>query len=618
MSRLAALGFDPDKLVFALRTSIAACVALALAWALGLEHPQWAGMSVWAASQPLRGQLLEKSFFRFAGTVSGTIAGVTLVQMGQIHPGLLVAGLALWVALCTGIGNVQRGFVAYGTVLAGYTAAMVSLLDAAHPDHVFAIGIDRLATVLTGVAVATVAGLVFASRVDARPALRANVRALIADTLETLTRGPAPQGRTEAGILLSRIAAAEEGLDPHAAGSLRSRHDIRTTRAVLIAAIALLLPRSGGGGGALTAPHLSAAAASLRAGDTAGAAGHLRSAETTGDATPEDANALRDLRQALELWDRGTAAPGPSSVPTPAYLPVVLHRDWIGAREAMLRAGGAIALVGAIWQITGWSSGNFMLLGLSVMISIFSVFDSPIQMMRWVFFGQIAGVTGVLICRWLVWPFTTGELGLVLSMMPFILLGSLLTSHRRTGAISFDYNMVFLLLMQPHWPLSGSVPHSLMTAAGVLAAPLVAWAMYALIFPANLRRRIDTLLRMIRRDLADLARDPGALAHRAVWRARLYHRTSRLIRLSERNGRAHDQAIAQALAALTTGQTIMRLHESLAAPGLGPSDRRACRLALRRAERLESDPLAADAALGKAAARIAARAAAPAGTPLTA
>ena len=610
MSRLAALGFDPDKLIFALRTSIAACVALALAWALGFEHPQWAGMSVWAASQPLRGQLLEKSFFRFAGTVSGTIAGVTLVQLGQIHPALLVTGLALWVALCTGIGNVQRGFVAYGTVLAGYTAAMVSLLDTAHPDHVFAIGLDRLATVLTGVVVATLAGLLFSSRGDGHRALRANVRSLIADTLDALAQGPAPQGRAEAGALLSRIAAAEEGLDPHAAGSLRSRQEIRTTRAVLIAAIALLLPRSAGGGAPPeTGGNLAAAAAALRVGDTAGATDWLRAAATASDASPEAEGALDDLRRALTLWDRAavTSSADPSTAASRAS--VVLHRDWIGAREAMLRAGGAILLVGAIWQITGWSAGNFMLLGLSVMISIFSIFDSPTQMMRWVFFGQIAGIAAMLICRWLVWPFATGEAGIVAMMMPFVLFGSLLTSHRRTGAISFDYNMVFLLLMQPHWPLTGTFPQSLAMAASVLAAPLVAWAMFALIFPANLRRRLDTLSRMIRRDLADLARDPKALVHRQTWRARLYHRTSRLIRLSERNGRAHDQAVAQALAALTTGQMIMRLHAYLAQADLPPGDRRACRLALRRAERLETAPEAAEAALGKAVARIAARAA---------
>lgn len=127
------MGFDRGKLIFAGRTAAAACVALWLAWLLGLEHPQWAAMSVWAASQPLRGQLLEKSFFRFAGTVSGTVAGIALVQASLIHPGLVVVGLALWVAARTGIGNLQRGFVGYGTVLAGYTAAEPGAPAAAAP-----------------------------------------------------------------------------------------------------------------------------------------------------------------------------------------------------------------------------------------------------------------------------------------------------------------------------------------------------------------------------------------------------------------------------------------------------------------------------------------------------
>ncbi|NLH79386.1 MAG: FUSC family protein, partial [Phyllobacteriaceae bacterium] len=127
MSLATRLGFDPVRLRFAAPTAVAACLALALSAALGLEHPQWSGMSVWAASQPSRGQLLEKAFFRFAGTVSGTTAGVSLVWLSADRPWLLVIGLAAWIAACAGIGNLQRGFVSYGTMLAGYSAAMVAL-----------------------------------------------------------------------------------------------------------------------------------------------------------------------------------------------------------------------------------------------------------------------------------------------------------------------------------------------------------------------------------------------------------------------------------------------------------------------------------------------------------
>lgn len=155
---LARNGFDQARLRFAFRTALACWIVVDPGWAMGLEHPHWSGMSVWAASQPLRGQLPEKSFFRFAGTVSGTIAGLVLAFAKRVLPAIMVAGLALWVGACTWIGNLQRGFIAYGTVLAGYSAAMRPLLDTARPDKVLHLGADRLATVLTGVVIGTVAG----------------------------------------------------------------------------------------------------------------------------------------------------------------------------------------------------------------------------------------------------------------------------------------------------------------------------------------------------------------------------------------------------------------------------------------------------------------------------
>ena len=53
------LGFDPERLRFGLRTAAGACIALFAAYLLGLEHPQWAAMTVWASAQPVRGMLLE-------------------------------------------------------------------------------------------------------------------------------------------------------------------------------------------------------------------------------------------------------------------------------------------------------------------------------------------------------------------------------------------------------------------------------------------------------------------------------------------------------------------------------------------------------------------------------
>jgi uncharacterized membrane protein YccC len=45
----------------------------------------------------------------------------------------LVTGLAVWIGICAGMGNLQRSFASYGTMLAGYSASMVALLDNGNP-----------------------------------------------------------------------------------------------------------------------------------------------------------------------------------------------------------------------------------------------------------------------------------------------------------------------------------------------------------------------------------------------------------------------------------------------------------------------------------------------------
>ena len=155
---MAKFGFDLPRLNFAFRTAVAACLALFIAWLLGLEHPQWSAMTVWAAAQPTRGQLLEKSLFRTVGTLIGAIVGVGLVAGSGGDPRPLVIGLSVWIGLCVAAGNLLRGYVSYGAMLSGYSASMVALLDTGHPDHVLSLGADRAATIMVGVVTALAVG----------------------------------------------------------------------------------------------------------------------------------------------------------------------------------------------------------------------------------------------------------------------------------------------------------------------------------------------------------------------------------------------------------------------------------------------------------------------------
>ncbi|MFC7555126.1 FUSC family protein [Pseudoroseomonas wenyumeiae] len=481
---LARLGFDPARMSFALRTALGACLGLLLAWLMGLEHPQWTAMSVWAASQPTRGLLIEKGFFRAGGTVVGVIVGLLLILASQGHPLLMVLGLSIWIGICAGLGNVLHGFMSYGAILAGYSASMVALLDAANPGSVLLLGIDRLLTVLLGVLVATLVGLALTPR-EAEDAVVGGTRRLLARLLRAMAaRLSGEADGLDQRATLSGMASIDEALDRHGAGSLRTRRSARLLRGVLAAQVpALLWLRNSRhvGGDAAVAHALARAADALESAapvDTVLPA--LQQAEELSAGQPPLHEVIAGLHAALHARLR----PGEKHLERPSTLyPVVVHRDWVGARQAGLRAAGTLLLLGLGWLLSGWSGGPYVMLGTSVMITVFSTAENPALTMRAIFLGQVFGATAALICRWLAWPLAGSEFQMILLTMPFIILGVLPSSHRRTIAGAIDYNMIMLLLLQPSFPLVGSFANSLTTAAAVVAAPLIAMAAFRFAFP---------------------------------------------------------------------------------------------------------------------------------------
>lgn len=614
------LGFSPVRLGFTLRTAAAAALALIVAWLLGLEHPQWSAMTVWAASLPVRGQLLEKSGFRAAGTVVGALAGIGLLVLSGGAPAIIVPGLALWIGLCAFTGNVVRGFASYGSMLAGYTAAMVTLLHSAHTADPFAIGIDRMLTVLTGVAVALVVGWVFGARSDPDSlaerlaGLSARVLAGLAAHLTATDTGAGAAARREQQALLAEMAVIEEGLDSHAAGSRRSRGAVRTIRRLLSAQVAVVLWMRRGvqpAGGAAVAACLRQAPAALGAGRFAEAeeacvqaARHLAGDDLAGGNLAGGDAVLREALVTLARSQSAVAAGGPPAAASPAAPPVVLHRDWVGARQSLIRSAVVILLVGGLWLATGWPAGAFMLLGTTIMTTVFSTVDNPAVLLRQVIFGQALGAAGAFACRWLVWPMMSSDFGLVLSMLPFIAVGGVLFGHRRaSGPIGFDYNMVMLLLLQPALPLTGSPAHSLMTAAAVVLGPAIGLVAFMAIFPVDGRRRLGTLVAMMVRETETMAARTGLVQHRPVWRARLYHRVLRLVRWADKTGADRAAAVEGGFAVLLLGSAILHIDGVLAAGSAAPATVRALHTARARLRQTGRDPQRAARALATAARR---------------
>ncbi|NLH79965.1 MAG: FUSC family protein, partial [Phyllobacteriaceae bacterium] len=394
-------------------------------------------------------------------------------------------------------------------------------------------------------------------------------------------------GRSErvaaAARALSEIAEIDDELDPHGAGSPRSRRLVRVARARLISLVAGLLWLHAPSGEPIPddlARALRAIADRLEDRNLADLDARLAAARALAAGRPRLGEILDPLFAAL-ADDPGRGTPKPAAAPI-----VVLHRDWVGAGQAMVRSAVTLLMVGALWLATGWSGGPFLLLGTAIMTSLFSTFDNPAQFMRHVFLGQVYGAAGALACRWLVWPLVDGEVGRVVTLMPFVLLGIAVFAHRRTRLAGFDYNMVVLLLSQPIGVPSGTFAQSLALVAAVAAAPIAAWVAYRLVYPLEPRHRLGRLVAAMIDDLRAMARDRDV--DRIVWRWRLYHRLLRAIRWGEKAGRRDPMLSEGGLAVLDLGSTLLRLRDLAGEPSLPAGVRRAVELALARAGRIDT------------------------------
>ncbi|RVD42289.1 FUSC family protein, partial [Mesorhizobium sp. M4A.F.Ca.ET.020.02.1.1] len=137
--------------IFALRTVSAGLVALLSAYALRLDHPQWAMMTVFIVAQPVAGMVLAKGFYRLIGTLAGGLAAIGITSLFGANPWLLVAALAIWIGICTLVSSLLRNPEAYGAALAGYTAMIIGLPAFGQPHLVVDLAVARCAEIVLGI-----------------------------------------------------------------------------------------------------------------------------------------------------------------------------------------------------------------------------------------------------------------------------------------------------------------------------------------------------------------------------------------------------------------------------------------------------------------------------------
>ncbi|MGX9459719.1 FUSC family protein [Shewanella sp. A14] len=522
--------FDKDLFTYAFRTAIASGFALVCGWLLGLEHPQWAAMSVWAASQPGKGMLLEKCLFRLVGTLIGTIVGVIIIYTSQGDILYIALGLTIWITLCTGAGNLINGLFSYLTLLSGYTASLVALLDITQGSNIYALGLDRMLTVSLGVVTAMAVGLMFI-KASNEEVMSVRIKQLTHAVFTLLTQAVHSSIPSDNIASLVKEAAMIDGLlEPHSAGSLRSRRSVRSIRAIIYSNVSLLTRlNSSAVMTQLTLIESSLQQLTYVIENDLGIAAELKCIDSICNTLGNDDLGLifNDLQTAL--IERLRYKKQGKIERTKLHHMLVLHRDWVAAKQAMLRTFIVLGTIGLLWNWNPSPIGAFVMLGTSVMVTLFSTFEAPASMMGRMFLWQIVGLSASLLLKGYFWVGASNEAECVFWMALLILPVIIPLSSPRFFLGSMDYVMMFLLLSNIQYPANFQLSVDLPIGLAAVGGTLVAYIAFLLIFPTNGAKRSSRIEAAILHDLQRIYTVDWNDQKMAFIHSRAQHRLLKLI-----------------------------------------------------------------------------------------
>ncbi|NTH79936.1 FUSC family protein [Agrobacterium rhizogenes] len=492
---------DPG-IAFAIHTTLAGLLALALATLLQIHHPYWAAMTVWLVAQPTRGLAIERGLVRLLGTVLGALAGFLMLRQFGNVPIALLSILIAWAAFCAGAGSLLRHFRSYGLVLAGYTAAVVTISALIEPGVGHDLAWSRIICTVIGVVASAIATLIFAPE-DANDGVYSR-------SLDILRQACAVsavllrKGRHAAALPVSQFLASaiqfDADLDTLAAGSLTRHQRARLARHVARSATIMVTEA-------------------------------ITLSEIFGKAEPNNrsAEALSAIDAELdnERFDRARAMTKPFQAVAPqlsvalsgaiGYLDDISRTsppgrtsfDFSGLRQpdlksacvAFFRTFVALGAVALTWQVSGWVQGPVMLMTCAVFITLFSSHEAPQLAVREALKGTICGATIGTVCRIFVLPHAGSSLDILLMVTPFLAIGAYAMSRKKTAKAAIDGNMSFLLSAQPVFPVVAtpflSVEQTVAMVAGVGAAALA----FRFLFPVDRQLMLRSLFDRLTSDL---------------------------------------------------------------------------------------------------------------------
>src|ERR1700692_556247 len=148
---------------YAFRVSLAAMVALYVAFWVQLGGASSAAVTVAILAQPTRGAALAKAVNRIAATLIGATMSIVIAGLFPGERVGLLAAFILWMCVCVFVASYFRGFRAYAAVLSGYTVGIITVVNIDTPQKVVATMTDRVAAITIGIFCVTLINDLFGS-----------------------------------------------------------------------------------------------------------------------------------------------------------------------------------------------------------------------------------------------------------------------------------------------------------------------------------------------------------------------------------------------------------------------------------------------------------------------
>lgn len=138
---------------YALRNTIAMCLALSFAYYINLDEPYWAMTSAAVVSFPTVGGVISKSLGRIAGSVLGASAALIISGLTLTDPWLFLFSMSAWIGFCTWMCAMYMNNAAYAFQLAGYTCAIIAfpVVNVVDATQLWDMAQSRVCEVIVGI-----------------------------------------------------------------------------------------------------------------------------------------------------------------------------------------------------------------------------------------------------------------------------------------------------------------------------------------------------------------------------------------------------------------------------------------------------------------------------------